>query len=797
MVTTQNFKVITTKNYRGVQVDLLEGHIHEFQATIIAIPMASNNRAFQNFTISQIRANKSMSLTVAQRLYEAAGDPTGTGALTRELKKGAKGTAAAREGTAKSTDAFRLAAVERIVHAYHPKYPYTGTKVAQDEAEEKLFRTYEAMFNCAYDEDNLAVGVIFALSPLGAASPDWRFPQPLASAMAVESIKRVIDLLIDSPNARRPIPVQIAIILPPEEGDDVRQDKKEEPLRLELEQHFIKEFERFETVEVVSPQRPSPFSSPSPSPSPKPRHDPTGEVSPKKPQQEPKEPVEQRAPSPELEPEVRPERQRIMPEGFVKATPLKDSLISLEYKNILIQVCSAAPILPAGPPYAHIYVTDAAIELKGNGGAENAAVHERAGPILQEALNDLKKTPEYREGYNGRGAVWTTDAYGLGFYGVKRIIHAVGPLYLEQSTPENKHQKEQDLVFIYGTALQEAIKPGNNEPNMMIAFSLISTNRNNVPAELGAGCAIRTVIRLLDLRENFGGINHIVFIVPQANDPQVQVFKDILVEMNVDFEASSNPDPDTSGAEDNGDAAAKPSGKVATKTKVRIREDFLRTLNSRGLNTPAAKAEEDKILEENYRKNLAEMRANAIQNNKDKRDKTTSEKKTGQAAMTKPAPKPVKETRILPPRKTAGPVKAAAKKDNPNKRQAPAQALEESDSTEEPNSPQEEYPRAPRPNPKAKVVTARSPTGKTVNHAIEISSASDSGSGSDDEEDDPKHLPAIRKVIVIPNGPGPDEVEDGSVPDAELHRTRTRGGGKRKAGAEGEEDVVRPAKKAK
>ncbi|CZS89398.1 uncharacterized protein RAG0_00809 [Rhynchosporium agropyri] len=133
MAYTQGFRATAEHTYRSVQVDLLEGHIHEFQAQVIAIPIPANNRVSVSFNAAQIRANESMKLSVAQRVYKAAGDSDGTGQRSQKVRQGASRSTAEREGTAKLTGSYNLApGVKSIVHAYHPKLPENGSKEALD-----------------------------------------------------------------------------------------------------------------------------------------------------------------------------------------------------------------------------------------------------------------------------------------------------------------------------------------------------------------------------------------------------------------------------------------------------------------------------------------------------------------------------------------------------------------------------------------------------------------------------------------------------------------------------------------
>ncbi|KAG4438064.1 hypothetical protein IFR05_006430 [Cadophora sp. M221] len=240
---TQEFRVVARKNYRGVQVDILEGHIHQFKATFIAAPLPTNHRAFPAYhDASKVRADPSMNLSVTMKLFEAAGDPDGNGQLSEEVKRDARETQAEREGRVKVTASYKLApGVKAIIHAFHPKFPRTEDAAAMDKSFELLRNTYTAIFAAAYDQDNYVPGMKIALARLGTALPDWRSPQPDGTIIALTAIRTFIDSLIIDNDDNKRLPAQIAIILPPPEGDDVREDKRDEEFRFEIEKHYATE----------------------------------------------------------------------------------------------------------------------------------------------------------------------------------------------------------------------------------------------------------------------------------------------------------------------------------------------------------------------------------------------------------------------------------------------------------------------------------------------------------------------------------------------------------------------------
>ncbi|XMA17671.1 hypothetical protein WAI453_010462 [Rhynchosporium graminicola] len=178
MAYTQGFRATAEHTYRSVRVDLLKGHIHEFQAQVIAIPIPANNRVFASFNAAQIRANESMKLSVAQRVYEAAGDSDGTGQRSQKVRQGAFRSTAEREGTAKLTGSYNLApGVKSIIHAYHPKLPDNGSKEALDTYVKELVDVYRSILVEIADPVAYKRDVIIAISPLIAAPTDRCFAQ--------------------------------------------------------------------------------------------------------------------------------------------------------------------------------------------------------------------------------------------------------------------------------------------------------------------------------------------------------------------------------------------------------------------------------------------------------------------------------------------------------------------------------------------------------------------------------------------------------------------------------------------
>ncbi|KAH7354812.1 hypothetical protein BKA65DRAFT_228987 [Rhexocercosporidium sp. MPI-PUGE-AT-0058] len=505
--------------------------------------------------------------------------------------------------------------------------------------------------------------------------------QPQGTVIALTAIQKFIDTLIVVNDAQRKLPSQIAIILPPAEGDDVREDKRDEEFRLELQQHYIVELPKhLKNVAAPSPRRPPPPPRP-PANKPAEKHAKPVVRSIVKPPRGAAGGIK-----PPVKPPVKPTPPQVVNKKFIPATPLPNAITSNVYKKILIQLCSGdiANFLPARstrPPYACILVTDAAIELDGSGGPDDIAIHAAAGPLLQQALNDIKQTDDYS---NTRTSVWTTGSFSLGYIRVRRIIHAVGPLYLGRASDASKSQKEVDLAATYRNVFEEAIKPENNAANMMVAFSFISLPRNNFPVDRGTEIALQAVVDFID-RGAIGGINHIMFVVQRDTDAAVDPFKNSLktlipgtgtgADKNTDTESDTSEDvatgppiPSSSApkptskktkaqiakeAKAKKDLAAKNKAKDAAKKAVhkaardgdreeerrvdeaRLRVQLLKVLTPRGPGSAEkqeewleTQAEENKRRLKQYEKNMEQLKTETALRKKAEREKKAADKKT-------------------------------------------------------------------------------------------------------------------------------------------------------------------------
>ncbi|KAK0119948.1 hypothetical protein ONS95_011372 [Cadophora gregata] len=584
----QGFKTLATTKYKGVQVDILEGHIHDFNGTFISFPIPTNNTIFNSrFSAKDLRA-RLHKFTVAQRVFEAAGDTNGAGELSKEIKKGATGALADREGTLKVTSACGLEpGVKKIIHVYHPSFLDDENPDYMPSRLELLWDTYSAIFDTAYAKENYVPGMKIAISPLCTELPDWRSPQPHGTKNALKAIAGFIRHLIGKiqiQNLEIEPPEQIAIVIPPPEGEDVRQDKRDEEFRQQLVQNFVTELPTQLVYSLAPPNENAAYLLPAflvaPSTSNAIRGEKTEPISAAKsaaatptggpstrsplhikaktrrcispivsiPPQSPLKPLSECNASEENnddnaddqpgdnnddedeeDSDCNSDPDEEEQDQFVDATPLPESIIRRIYKRVLIQLCAGdiahfPSLNPKGPPYARIVVTDAAIEMDGNGGLDDEAIHAAAGPMLKVALTDLKDREDY---VNKRASVWTTGSYNLGLIGVRRIIHAIGPLYHPRASEESNARKRIDLGETYYNALCKAVSAENNRANMMIAFSLLSTNKNNFPYDEAMRIAVETILRFLNDGE-IGGINHIVFVVPRRDDDRVKTFIDAI-----------------------------------------------------------------------------------------------------------------------------------------------------------------------------------------------------------------------------------------------------------------------------
>ena len=175
---SKDFRSLATTKYKGVQVDLFEGHIHDFKGNFIAISIPANNMIFsKRFSAEYIRARKHK-ITITQRAFEAAGDANGEGDLSIEVKKGITTPLEDREGSVKVTRAYGLEpGVKKIIHVYHPKFISTDDPDYLPTRFEFLWDTYTNAFDAAYEDENYVPGMKLAISPLSTELQAWRSPQ--------------------------------------------------------------------------------------------------------------------------------------------------------------------------------------------------------------------------------------------------------------------------------------------------------------------------------------------------------------------------------------------------------------------------------------------------------------------------------------------------------------------------------------------------------------------------------------------------------------------------------------------
>jgi O-acetyl-ADP-ribose deacetylase (regulator of RNase III) len=137
-------------------------------------------------------------------------------------------------------------------------------------------------------------------------------------------------------------------------------------------------------------------------------------------------------------------------------------------------------------------VTAANSRLIGGGGVDGA-IHKAAGPELLEVCKEI--------GGCGIGSAVCTPSFKLSKHGVKKIIHAVGPIWWG-----GKLYEEEFLRGAYQKSLELAEKEGCRS----IAFPAISTGVYEYPVEQAAEISLRTVIEYL---EKSIVVSHIRFVL--------------------------------------------------------------------------------------------------------------------------------------------------------------------------------------------------------------------------------------------------------------------------------------------
>jgi O-acetyl-ADP-ribose deacetylase (regulator of RNase III) len=157
---------------------------------------------------------------------------------------------------------------------------------------------------------------------------------------------------------------------------------------------------------------------------------------------------------------------------------------------------------------AHAIVTAANSGLRGGGGVDGA-VHRAAGPGLLEACRGIGGCPT--------GSAVATPAFSLEANGVRRVIHAVGPVW--RGGTEN----EADLFRgAYTTSLGLAEEHGCES----IAFPSISTGVYGFPVQQAAPIALRACKQFLE--SNPASLRKVIFAL--FDDQTFNVFRDTLSE---------------------------------------------------------------------------------------------------------------------------------------------------------------------------------------------------------------------------------------------------------------------------
>ena len=141
-------------------------------------------------------------------------------------------------------------------------------------------------------------------------------------------------------------------------------------------------------------------------------------------------------------------------------------------------------------------VTAANAGLRGGGGVDGA-VHRAAGPRLLAACRDI--------GGCETGAAVITPAFDLEVNGVRRVLHAVGPVWQGGEMDE-----EALLVGAYFRSL--ALAAENDCAS--IAFPSISTGVYGFPIDLAAPIAIETAAAFLGGEP--GPLQRVVFVLFDA-----------------------------------------------------------------------------------------------------------------------------------------------------------------------------------------------------------------------------------------------------------------------------------------
>ncbi len=127
---------------------------------------------------------------------------------------------------------------------------------------------------------------------------------------------------------------------------------------------------------------------------------------------------------------------------------------------------------------AEVIVSPADTALLGHGSAVDAAVHRAAGPALIQHTQSLAPCPV--------GGIQMTPSFNLASAGIKKIIHAVGPVW--QGDEQQKLSNNAEDVFL-ASCYHWSLEKASNAGFKSIAFASISTCQGAFPKQRAAKIA--------------------------------------------------------------------------------------------------------------------------------------------------------------------------------------------------------------------------------------------------------------------------------------------------------------------
>lgn len=149
-------------------------------------------------------------------------------------------------------------------------------------------------------------------------------------------------------------------------------------------------------------------------------------------------------------------------------------------------------------------IVNAANSQLAGGGGVDGAIHRAGGPAIGEACRELRRTT-YPHGLPTGEAVATTG----GYLPAKNVIHAVGPIYGQESGREAEL-----LAACYRNSLQLAADSGWST----IAFPAISTGIYGYPREAAAEVSSAAIAQFLRRDPPIAAVQLVFFL---ADDAQV------------------------------------------------------------------------------------------------------------------------------------------------------------------------------------------------------------------------------------------------------------------------------------